>query len=71
MKDRPEFPHGMPGMEDTDDAAAEVREGYAAIKRGEYIDISGDDELRGYFDNARERAKKELAAPKRLPTAPT
>ena len=47
------------------DAAAEVREGYAAIKRGEYTDIDGDDGFKAYLDSARDRAKKELRATKR------
>ncbi|MGO9259891.1 MAG: hypothetical protein ACLQU1_26805 [Bryobacteraceae bacterium] len=53
--------------EDPDNAAAEVREGYAAIQRGEYIDIEGDDELKAYFDSSRELARKELAATKNRP----
>jgi len=54
-------------MEDSDDAAGGVREGYAAIQRGDYTDIDGDEELKAYFDNARERARKELTAIKNRP----
>ena len=50
-----------------DGAAAGVREGYAAIQRGEYTDIDGDDELKAYFDSTRERASKELATTKNRP----
>ena len=49
-------------MEDPDEAATAVGEGYEAIKNGEYVDIDGDDGLVAYFDSARERAKIELAA---------
>ena len=50
--------------DDPDGASAEVREGYAAIKRGEYTDIDGDDELKAYFSKARDRATKEPPAVK-------
>jgi putative addiction module CopG family antidote len=52
---------------DPDNAAAEVRDGYAAVKRGEYTDINGEDALKTYFDDVRGRAKKELAATKSRP----
>jgi len=55
-------------MNDPDDAAAKVRDGDAAIQRGEYIDIDGDAELKAYFESVRARAKKELAAEKETPT---
>jgi len=54
-------------MNDPDDAAAKVRDGDAAIQRGEYIEIDGDDELKAYFESVRARAKKELAAEKKRP----
>jgi hypothetical protein len=59
--------HSLAAMEDPEDAAAEVREGYAAIKRGEYTDIDGDDALKAYLGTTRDRAKKELASSKREP----
>jgi putative addiction module CopG family antidote len=55
----------LAAMEDPDGVAAQVRAGYAAIKRGEYTDIDGDDELTVYLRGARGRAKKELTANKR------
>ena len=61
--------HALAAMGDPADAAAEVREGYVAIKRGEYTDIDGDDGLKAYLGSARDRAKKELAATKREPRA--
>lgn len=63
--------HALAAMEDPEDAAAEVREGYAAIKRGEYTDIDGDDALKAYLGTSRGRAKKELAASKREPRVRT
>jgi len=56
--------HARVTIGDPDDAAAEIREGYAAIRRGEYTDIDGDAELKAYFDDTRERARKELVAGK-------
>lgn len=60
-----------PETEQDEDAAAEVREGYAAIKRGEYTDIDGDDALKAHLGANRDRAKKELAASKREPRVRT
>ncbi len=54
-------------MNDPDDAAVKVREGDAAIQRGEYIDIDGNDALKAYFDDVRARAKKELVASRKRP----
>ena len=59
--------HALAAMGDPEDAAAAVREGYAATRRGEYTDIDGDDELKAYFDDARERARKEMAAIRNRP----
>jgi hypothetical protein len=56
-----------PDAEQDEDETAEVREGYAAIKRGEYTDIDGDDALKAYLGTSRDRAKKELAASQREP----
>jgi len=56
-------------LEDPAGAAAEVQQGYAAIRRGEYTDIDGDEALKAYLGAARGRAKKELAASKRGPRA--
>lgn len=60
-----------PDAQSDEDAAAEVREGYAAIKRGEYTDIDGDDALKAYLGASRDRAKKELAASRREPRVQT
>jgi putative addiction module CopG family antidote len=57
----------LAAMEDPDGATAQVREGFAAIKRGEYTDIDGDVELTAYLGAVRARAKKDLSANKREP----
>lgn len=59
--------HTLTVIADPDDAAVKVAEGDAAIQRGEYIEIDGNDELKAYFDSVRARAKKELAAEKKRP----
>jgi putative addiction module CopG family antidote len=53
--------HALAAIGDPDDAVAAVREGYAAMRRGDYTDIDGDAELKAYLDDVRERARKELA----------
>ncbi len=50
---------------DPEGAGAAVREGYAAIRRGEYTEVNGGDALKAHFDSVRERAKKELTATKK------
>jgi antitoxin ParD1/3/4 len=52
-------------LEDPDDAAELVRQGLEDLKRGDYVDINGDDELRAYFAKARERARAELMVEKK------
>jgi len=47
-------------LEDPDNVEQLVQEGLDDLKRGDYIDINGEDELRAYFAKARERAHAEL-----------
>src|SRR5205814_3788860 len=46
---------------DPNNAKEAVAEGFASIERGDYIDISGDAELREFFADIISRGKKRLA----------
>jgi antitoxin ParD1/3/4 len=53
-------------INDPDDVLVQIRKGMESVNRGDYIEINGDKELRGFFADVIARGTQRIGAKRRV-----